>query len=333
MILICITSLFVFSCRKYVDVPQDVENNMSKPPVAIIFDTDMGPDFDDAGALAVLHALEDNGEARILATMASDKHPDVVPVIDIINTYFGKPDIPIGAPKGNAPDFTTENNWNSLLIEKYPHNLKSTDDAPDAVMLYREILASQPDKSVTIVTVGFLSNLSALLNTQADDISPLSGIELIGQKVKRAVMMAGTFPEGKEFNLEFDSLASKKVLEKWPTRIIFSGSEIGLKIMTGNRLVEKGDTLSPVREAFDYCLKTYQNREHPDGRHSWDQTAVLAAVRGAGTYWNLKTGQVKMNGAHNICTTEGEQHSYLVEKMPVDKLTIIIENLMMQKPK
>ena len=41
-------------------------------PVKIIFDTDMGPDFDDVGAITVLHALADNGECEILACMASD---------------------------------------------------------------------------------------------------------------------------------------------------------------------------------------------------------------------------------------------------------------------
>ena len=44
-----------------------------EPPVSLIFDTDMAPDYDDVGALAVLHALADSGEARILATVSSNR--------------------------------------------------------------------------------------------------------------------------------------------------------------------------------------------------------------------------------------------------------------------
>jgi len=35
---------------------------MNKQPVKLIFDTDMALDVDDAGALALLHALQDDGE-------------------------------------------------------------------------------------------------------------------------------------------------------------------------------------------------------------------------------------------------------------------------------
>ena len=44
-------------------------------PVKVIFDTDMANDCDDAGALAVLHALADLGEAEILAIVTNRKDP------------------------------------------------------------------------------------------------------------------------------------------------------------------------------------------------------------------------------------------------------------------
>ena len=68
-------------------------------PVKIIFDTDLGPDYDDVGALAFLHAMADSGKAEILATVTSNKHELVAPSIEIINTYFGREGLPIGAPK------------------------------------------------------------------------------------------------------------------------------------------------------------------------------------------------------------------------------------------
>ncbi|MDQ6762361.1 MAG: nucleoside hydrolase, partial [Bacteroidota bacterium] len=33
-------------------------------PVSIIFDTDIAPDYDDVGAMALLHAFADMGEAK-----------------------------------------------------------------------------------------------------------------------------------------------------------------------------------------------------------------------------------------------------------------------------
>ncbi|HWI58536.1 MAG TPA: hypothetical protein VNZ22_15025, partial [Bacillota bacterium] len=69
-------------------------------PVRLIFDTDMDSDCDDAAALAMVHALADKGEVRILATMVSSKHPWSAPCTDAINTYYGRPNLPIGVPKG-----------------------------------------------------------------------------------------------------------------------------------------------------------------------------------------------------------------------------------------
>jgi inosine-uridine nucleoside N-ribohydrolase len=43
--------------------------------VRIVFDTDMGNDIDDAVALAVLHALESRGEAKLLAVTLTKDNP------------------------------------------------------------------------------------------------------------------------------------------------------------------------------------------------------------------------------------------------------------------
>ena len=77
------------------NVPKD-----ASPKVKIIFDTDMGGDYDDVGALGMLHALEKRGEIEILATVSSNLYPLSVPAIEIINTYYGRPEIPIGMPVG-----------------------------------------------------------------------------------------------------------------------------------------------------------------------------------------------------------------------------------------
>ena len=185
-------------------------------PVKIIFDTDLGPDYDDVGALAFLHAMADSGKAEILATVASNKHELVAPSIEVINTYFGRAGLPIGAPKTEGVNLGSSQHWADSIVSKYPHSIKSTSEVPDAVQIYRKILNSQPDNSVTIVTVGFLTNLNNLLKSQPDGISPLTGNELVSRKGKRLVSMAGRFPAGREFNIYMDSIASEYVYENWP---------------------------------------------------------------------------------------------------------------------
>jgi hypothetical protein len=65
-----------------------VQNNSHAEPV--IFDSDMGPDYDDVGAITMLHSFADDGSANILATIASTKYDGVAEVLDVFNTYFNR---------------------------------------------------------------------------------------------------------------------------------------------------------------------------------------------------------------------------------------------------
>jgi inosine-uridine nucleoside N-ribohydrolase len=145
--------------------------------VKVIFDTDMAADVDDVGALAILHAMADLGEAEILAVGISSRNEDVGPVVDAINTWYGRPDIPIGYQRGiqvGYPADTGEaitSKYAEAVRRSFPHRLARSSDAPDAALLYRKVLAAQPDASVVIVSVGFLTNLRSLLDTPPDAIS------------------------------------------------------------------------------------------------------------------------------------------------------------------
>lgn len=302
-------------------------------PVNLIFDTDMAPDYDDVGALALLHALADSGEVNILATVSSNKCATAVPCIEVINTYFGRPDIPLGAVRGEAADRTTWHSglrWTDELPQKYPHRVQSTADSEDALKLYRRILSQQSNHSVTIVTVGFFSNLQNLLLSPPDEISPLSGKELIEKKVKQLVSMAGAFPEGREFNVYVDVKASQFIIKEWPTPILFSGFEIGSQIFTGKRLVESGVQNNPIVDTYAMCLP----QDNPKGRDSWDQTATLVAVRGASKYFDVEYGTIMINddGSNTWKKDPNGRHAHLIFKMPKELLTAEIERLMMHMP-
>src|SRR5687768_17904115 len=93
-------------------------------PISIIFDSDMGPDYDDVGAIAVLHAFADSGYAKILATVASTKYEGVAAVFNVFNTYFNRPGILIGVPKGKALELKDFQHWTDTVLLKYPHSIK-----------------------------------------------------------------------------------------------------------------------------------------------------------------------------------------------------------------
>jgi inosine-uridine nucleoside N-ribohydrolase len=304
----------------------------SSKPVPIIFDTDIGPDYDDVGAITLLHALADSGQATILATIASSKYPLVAPVLSVFNTYFGRPNIPIGVPKGEAVTDADKQHWSDTIVARYPHKIKSNAQVPDAVTLYRQVLSKQPDKSVTIVTVGFLTNLANLLDSKPDKHSKLTGKELVARKVKSLVSMAGKFPEGREFNVFKDAAASKRVFDEWPTPVLLSGFEIGEKIKTGLPLVENQQIRnSPVKDVFRISIPL--DPADKDGRMSWDQTAVLVAIKGASPYYTTQRGRILTQAeGSNTWDVSGKGHSYLVEKMPVVEVTQIINNYMMHQP-
>lgn len=303
-----------------------------RPVVRLIFDTDMAPDYDDVGALAALHALADSGEVEILATVTSNRLETSVPCIEVINGWFDRPDLPTGGPKGKAPSIDTwhSEKWTSLLPERYPHRTTKTSDAPDAVAVYRRALAGSPDTSVVIVTVGFMSNLRDLLRSVPDSLSPLSGSELVARKAKRLVSMAGLFPQGLEFNIVQDAGAARAVLEQWPTEIIFSGAEIGDKIPTGEAVMADPEPDSPVREVYALCMAQDSCTNHA----SFDQTAVLAAVRGPGNYFATESGTLRMNADSSTVWTPGPsgRHARLVQHMDRDSLARIVDALMAHRP-
>lgn len=302
-------------------------------PVSIILDSDIGPDYDDVGAITLLHAFADNGEVRILATIASNKYPNAAAVLSVFNTYFKRPDLPIGVPKGEAVNMSDGQHWSDSIVAKYPHKIHSNDDAEEAVRVYRQILSQQPDNSVTIVTVGFLTNLANLMISQPDEYSQLDGTMLIKQKVKRLVSMAGKFPEGREFNVKEDSTASEIVFSKWPTEVIFSGFEIGEKIKTGLPLVQNNSIQSsPVKDVFSICLPMAQEDKY--GRSSWDETATLVAVKGPEPYYRLQHGHIIVNNdGSNNWSNDGAGQYYLVEKLPHEQVQNLINELMQHLPK
>lgn len=325
--------LVLISCKNSHEKSVSIQPNMSKQvnnnPIKVIFDTDISGDWDDIGALAVLHAYANANKVEILAMGVSavghtaEWGPSCV---DAINTYYNRPNIPIGIC---AAGFNyKESPYNREISEEFPNEI---DKIYNAANLYRKVLSQQPDTSVVLITVGYIDNISELLNTYTDEYSELSGIDLVKKKVKIWICMGGVFPHGGyECNVVTTPINTKFAFDNWPRPILFSGMKIGSSILTGSVLAELSET-NPIRRAYE--ISGGLGHIH----HSFDQTAVIAAVENPELYWEIiSDGQCSMSTNPSIGTqwnsSPNRGHSYLKEKMDPKEVAKVIDSLMVCLP-
>jgi len=264
-------------------------------PVKIIFDTDIGNDCDDALALAVIHALQNRGACELLAVTLTNPDPLAGGLVDAINTFYGRPGIPIGVNPA-APVVFKESKY-LKVANNHPHDF-NPDKALHAVALLRKTLAAAKDGEVVIVQVGFFNNLAALLDSPADEYSPLTGVELIGKKVKELQLMAGAFALMRssnyflEFNVIYDIRAAQKLAQQWPTPMVWSGAEIGDAVLFPATVVDKDFgyvAKHPIYESYQLYRPT------PHERPCFDLTSVLQAVWPDRDYFTLSApGKVEV---------------------------------------
>jgi inosine-uridine nucleoside N-ribohydrolase len=271
-----------------------------QPPARIIFDTDIGNDVDDVLALSLLHALQTRHACELLAVTITKPDPLAGPFVDAMNTFYGRPGIPIGMTtsklKNDPSKFLSLATASDEGKTRFPHRLRTSADAPSATKLLRKTLASQPDQSVILVQVGYFSNLAALLDTAGDDFSPLIGRELIRQKVRMLSVMAGAFQaignnkHFLEYNVTQDLAAAKKLAKDWPTPIVWSGFEIGVAVPFPAASIERDFSYVPHHPAAEAY---YLYNPPPHERPTWDLTAALYAVLPDHGYFGIsKPGDV-----------------------------------------
>jgi inosine-uridine nucleoside N-ribohydrolase len=283
-------------------------------PVRLILDTDIGNDVDDALALAMIHALQNRAEVRLLAVTITKDNRYAAPFVDLVNTFYGRPDIPVGVVRNGK---TREN---SPMLEGpvqrrdpsghyiYHRRIQEGSQAPEAVELLARILRQQPDHSVTIAQIGFSTNLVRLLKTP-------QGRELIQHKVNALYLMAGNFVKPQpEYNVYTDPDSAKLLFQGWPTPMIFSGFEVGLAITFPYEAIERDFSYTdnhPIVEAFRIYVR--KREDHPN----WDSTAVLDAIRPDRGYFELSArGRVKLGPKNTTVFTPDAQGNcrYLIMK-------------------
>ena len=258
----------------------------------VIFDTDMGSDCDDVGALALLHAYADMGKVEIVGCMYSSGNvPYGAAIIQAINIYYGRPDIPIGACFEDFGDPVDKMTAEKLAKDTaaFGNTIVHNRDAQEQTSLCRALLAAQKDTSITYVTVGHTKGLYDLLQSEPDSISPLSGFELVKHKVIRWVALGALNAANrdrhytKDWNFFFNGTApyTKYLVEHFPAPVYYV--DAGSDVFTGTSLQHTSPG-NIVRTAYRDWLWNVEQKTLEDQRPSWDLAAVYFAVEGDGDF-------------------------------------------------
>ncbi len=249
--------------------------------VPVILDTDLAPDVDDVGDLAVLNALERRGEARLVGVIISSINDFSAPAAGAYNTYYGHGARPVGANQGSTPTAGASSVYTSQIRTEFGFPGQTRTSYDSAATAYRKMLAGEADGSVVVVITGFAKPFVDLLQSAGDGISPLSGSQLVSAKVRRVVVVAGIYPSdagSPEWNLANDPSNYNYLFANCPVEVVSVGIELGNTVFSGPP-AGAIPVQNPVKRAYDLWGSST--------REAWGQLGVLYAVRGLGTNFYL----------------------------------------------
>lgn len=312
IISLLIITTFSLSAKKHAKSKQN-------KPISVIFDTDLGNDIDDVMALNMLINYQKSHKVQLLGITISKSNPYTVEYIDGFCRFNHLENIPIGyAYNGVNPDagkylkqtLDTIIDGKKILMPK----LSIKDNLLEGYKLQRKLLAAQQDKSVIMIAVGPETNIANLLNSKSDEFSPLSGVELVKQKVKLLSVMGGLYDDSynfSEWNIVQDLVASQTVFSKWPTPIVASGYEIGNKLLYPHQSI-LNDFKDGYKNPMCVSYKIYEKM--PYDRQTWDLTSVLYAIEPALNLFDLsEKGKITISqtGKSEFNRDENGNHQYL----------------------
>ncbi|MBR3691349.1 MAG: hypothetical protein IKL89_01445 [Clostridia bacterium] len=278
-----------------------------------ILGTDWWTDCDDAVALRILARAHASGMVRLLGVVINACMELSVASLDAYLTAEGLSGIPLALDR-EATDFGGNPPYQRRL-SKLPH-MRENADGENPVTLYRRLIVSA-ERPVDILEIGYPQALAAFLASPADEISPLSGVELVSQNRSRLWMMAGKWDEnpGRENNFCRNIRAAsggEAVCRLWPGEITFLGFEVGRDILSGGKLPPD-----------DLLAQILSDHGSPGGRSSWDPMLVDLALMGDAS----AAGYTCISGRARVDARTGENyftpapdgpHRYVVRKLSND---------------
>ena len=282
--IVCGAMLLMSCCKN--DNPPEQQNEYTGVPL-VILDTDIGSSTDDLFALEMLYRYEEQGRCRLLGVVVDREGGDCAACADVMNTYFGHGNVPIGLVRHGIENPAVWIDYRALPTHTdqdsnpmFRRSVANYSQLPDGWQLYRQLLAAQPDHSVSIVSIGFVTCLAQLLQSEADEYSPLNGVELVRRKVRRIYVMGGVFGEAEEpdFNFSQGIGFAKSFFQLWPQEVdmVFSPQEVGQEVeYTPEHVIAdiEWTDAHPIKQVYlTYNCNT--------GQRMWDPMAAIHAVEG-----------------------------------------------------
>ena len=278
-------SILMMSCCKNDSRPEWQEECHDLP--LVILDTDIGSSTDDLFTMMMLYRYQEQNKCRLLGVVVDREGEACAACADVMNTYFGHGDLPVGLIRDGIRNPAVWIDYKALPTHTdsdgnlmFQRSVADYSTLPDGWQLYRQLLAAQPDHSVSIVSTGFVSCMAQLLQSGADSYSSLDGVELVRRKVKCLYLMGGVFGESEEpdFNLSQGIDFAKTFFRLWPQEvdIIFSPQEVGENIeYVPDSVIADIDWTDrhPIKQVYiNYNCNT--------GQRMWDPMALINAVEG-----------------------------------------------------
>jgi len=294
-------------------------SEQEKPPVGIVFDSDLGRSIDDTMALALLCGFQARREARIISISLSKSSLKAAAFCDVVTRFYAHAaggehheTLPIGLSIDDklpevAPLLTAPlSKRNAQGASVYEHQIQKLNDTADPSALIRNAFTAQNDQNCIVVLTGPATNLARLLD--------LPGVkELILAKVRLLAFAGGAYPDGKpEFSVQSDIPAARKLFAEWPTPIVTSGEEIGKALLFPASSIEKDFAWAPEHPIVDAYRA---HKPMPYDAPTWAMAPALYAVRPEQGYFKLSepgTIRVLDGGRTRFTATPGGKHRYLI---------------------
>ena len=297
--LICVTSVFT-SCKSDDDNPPGEQDHTSVP--LVILDTDIGSSTDDLFSLEMLYYYQQQGDCKLLGVVVNREGEECAACADVMNTYFNSGNVPVGLVRNGIEQPKVWINYKALPDFKnadstpmFAHSIVDYSTLPDGWQLYRRLLAAQPDHSVSICSIGFVTCLAQLLESVGDAYSPLSGVELVRRKVKCLYIQGGSYgisPEP-DYNFLQGMDFAKTFFRLWPSDvdIIFDPMEAGdgIEYLPEQVIADISWTdQHPIKQVYMVC-------DCNTGQKMWDPLTVINAVEGDGLFTLSERGTVVLH--------------------------------------
>ncbi|MCQ2974887.1 MAG: hypothetical protein MJ211_08760 [Bacteroidales bacterium] len=293
-------------------------NFNSKAQVNLIYDTEFGNDIDKLGALLLINNFIDSNECNLLGVVCSSSSKSSLHSLHLVNSFCNHNNIPIVESRCQEKSATS----NFADIIAVDNSISFTDNFfNNSTIMYRKLLASAQDKSVTIIVSANLSSLDALLKSPGDKNSPLTGFQLVRKKVNEVIIVGGIFPSGFGNWHVYDSQYSfiAKVIKKLSiVNVTYIGYELGKSLQSGT-IVNSFNKDNYIYECYNHFSKySLWTKQRYMGEilntNSSDQIAVLYAVRNyIGSFWRRKDGKCLVNndGTNKWKPSTKSNQSYL----------------------